>query len=259
MLDTDDLISYILMLWNKGEKMKLKALTLDFWDTIAPYPFTEEIFLERVEHSFRIFKNYDISMETSKMLMRSIYEHFEDIWHNEQRTPTTPEMFRFMEKLVSLELDKEHFDELVSYNEKLIPEKYFVLEEETAEAIRKLSGMYKLAIISDTGFEPGREIRNALLSHGLLDCFTYTVFSDETGYSKPDGRAFRLAAEKTGCGFSEMAHIGDREAKDISGAKSCGMKTILFTGLRDEDKKDTSADFTAGSWIEILKILGAEN
>jgi putative hydrolase of the HAD superfamily len=239
---------------NKGGTMDLRAVTVDFWDTIAYYPFTEEIFQERVEHSFRIFKNYDISLETSKMLMRSVYEHFEDIWHNEQRTPTTPEMFRFMEKMISFELDKEHFDELVSYNEKLIPEKYFLISKETRHAVREIASRYKIIIISDTGFEPGREIRNALDRNRLLECFTYGVFSDETGYSKPDQRAFRLAAEKAGCLTGEMIHIGDREAKDIAGAKSVGMRSILYTGLRPDDRDISTADFTVSSWKEILKI-----
>jgi putative hydrolase of the HAD superfamily len=240
---------------NKGGAMDLRAVAVDFWDTIAYYPFTEEIFHERVEHSFRIFKNYDISLETSKMLMKSIYEHFEDIWHNEQRTPTTPEMFRFMEKMISFELDKEHFDELVSYNEKLIPEKYFVISKETEQAVREISDKHKIVIISDTGFEPGREIRNALDRNGLLECFAYGIFSDETGYSKPDKRAFRLAAEKAGCSTGDMIHIGDREAKDIAGAKSVGMRSVLYTGLRADDRNISTADHIAGSWEEIVKII----
>ena len=52
-----------------------------------------------------------------------------------------------------------------------------------------------------------------------------------------------------------MIHIGDREAKDIEGARSAGMKSILFTGFRDDDLKGTKADFTASDWNEILSIL----
>ncbi|MBU4485715.1 MAG: HAD family hydrolase [Candidatus Delongbacteria bacterium] len=235
--------------------MKIKAVTLDFWDTIVFYPFTEEVFMERVEHAFGIFKNYDMSFETSTMLMRSIYERFEDIWHNEKRTPTTPESFKFVEKIIGYEFEREHFDELVSFNEKLITEKYFNLSGEISESIIKLSKKYKLIIISDTGFEPGREIRNALEKYNLLDCFHYGVFSDETGYSKPDRRAFEKASELAGCDFSEMIHIGDRESKDILGAKSVGMSAILFTGFRGDDRSDTTADFIAETWNDIVKIL----
>lgn len=235
--------------------MSFKTVTIDFWDTIAYYPFDDDIFRERVDHSFEIYKNYDISYETSFMLMRSVYEHFENLWHKELRTPTTSEMFRHIEKLISFELEKEHFDELVSYNETLVPLKYFRVIPEIREALRILSGKYNLVIISDTGFEPGREIRKALDRTGLLDCFKYGVFSDETGFSKPDIRAFEKAAEVTGTEFSRMIHIGDREAKDIKGARGAGMKSILYTGFRADDLSGTKADFTASAWDEILKIL----
>ncbi|HXK49392.1 MAG TPA: HAD family hydrolase [Clostridiales bacterium] len=235
--------------------MKIKAVTVDFWDTIAPYPFTEEIFQERVEHSSRIFGKYDITFDTSEKLMRSIYDHFEDIWHNHRRTPTTPEMFRHIEKLTGVEFDENDFSELVSYNESLITKKYFDLRPEIADSIRKLSEKYKMIIISDTGFEPGRELRKALEKNDLLDRFCYGVFSDETGFSKPDERAFKLASEKAGCRTEQMVHIGDREDKDIIGARSSGMHSILFTGFRNDDSELTTADFTANSWREVTDLI----
>lgn len=235
--------------------LNIKAVTVDFWDTIAPYPFTEEIFQERVEHSSRIFGKYDITFETSEKLMRSIYDHFEDIWHNHRRTPTTPEMFRHIEKIIGTAFDEQDFSELVSFNESLITEKYFDLRADIADSIRKLSEKYKIIIISDTGFEPGRELRKALDKNDLLDRFHYGVFSDETGYSKPDERAFRLASEKAGCRTDEMVHIGDREDKDILGARSSGMHSILFTGFRNDDREITTADFTADNWQEVTELI----
>lgn len=235
--------------------LNIKAVTVDFWDTIAPYPFTEEIFQERVEHSSRIFGKYDITFETSEKLMRSIYDHFEDIWHNHRRTPTTPEMFRHIEKIIGTAFDEQDFSELVSFNESLITEKYFDLRADVADSIRKLSEKYKIIIISDTGFEPGRELRKALDKNDLLDRFHYGVFSDETGYSKPDERAFRLASEKAGCRTDEMVHIGDREDKDILGARSSGMHSILFTGFRNDDAERTTAEFVAETWTELVDII----
>lgn len=235
--------------------LNIKAVTVDFWDTIVPYPFTEEIFQERVEHSSRIFGKYDLTLDTSEKLMRSIYDHFEDIWHNQRRTPTTPDMFRHIEKLTGIAFDERDFSELVSFNESLITEKYFDLSADIADSIRKLSEKYKIIIISDTGFEPGRELRKALDKNDLLDRFHYGVFSDETGYSKPDERAFRLASEKAGRRTDEMVHIGDREDKDILGARSSGMHSILFTGFRNDDRELTTADFTANNWQEVTELI----
>ena len=52
-----------------------------------------------------------------------------------------------------------------------------------------------------------------------------------------------------------MIHIGDREEKDIKGAKALGMSTILFTGFRDNYKAITTADVIASSWDEIKRML----
>ncbi|MFO7810882.1 MAG: HAD family hydrolase [Candidatus Delongbacteria bacterium] len=235
--------------------MAIKTVTVDFWDTIVQYPFTDTIFKMRVDHSFNIFKSYDITYDTAEKLMHSIYGYFEDLWHNKRLTPTAKEMFLFIQNLISLKLRKEHFEELVSYNETLITRDHFDLKPEIAAAIRSVSEKYNIVIISDTGFEPGREIKNSLKRHGLLELFKYCVFSDETGFSKPDKRAFELAAKVSGSDLSEMIHIGDREAKDIVGSRSAGMKSVLYTGFRDDDKNITTADYTAGSWQDVLNIL----
>ena len=39
-----------------------------------------------------------------------------------------------------------------------------------------------------------------------------------------------------------MVHIGDRDHNDIKGPQALGMKAVLFTGARDNDKNSTSAD-----------------
>jgi putative hydrolase of the HAD superfamily len=233
----------------------IKTITFDFWDTITKDPFTEEIFLERVEHAYNIFKKYNLTKEKSLDLMRSIYTHFEEIWRKEHRTPTTSEMFRNLEANAGVVFSEVHFEELVSYNENLVPEKYFTIDPTIIDSIKKLSKKYNLILISDTGFEPGKALRNAIKDIGLNDIFKYEVFSDETGYSKPDPRAFKLASEKSNTQFSNMVHIGDREEKDIKGAKSVGMQAILFTGFRDEDKDNTTADKIISSWDELMRFL----
>ncbi|NOR44370.1 MAG: HAD-IA family hydrolase [Candidatus Delongbacteria bacterium] len=233
----------------------IATITLDFWDTITKYPFTEEIFMERVGHAHDIFQVYGLSYDRTIELMRSIYIHFEEIWINEHRTPTTAEMFKNLEKNSGVKFSEEHFNELVIYNENLVPDKYFKIDTDIIKAIKELSQKYKIILISDTGFEPGKALRKAIAGTGLKDIFKYEVFSDETGYSKPDPRAFKLASDISKTEFSKMLHIGDREEKDIKGAKSLGMYSILYTGFRDSDKDNTTADRIVSSWDEIMELL----
>ena len=235
--------------------INIKTITLDFWDTITKYPFTEDIFMERVGYAHNIFQQYDLSLDRTIELMRSIYTHFEEIWMKEHRTPTTAEMFKNLEKNSGVKFSEEHFNELVTYNENLVPAKYFKIDTEIIKAIKELAQKYKIILISDTGFEPGEALRKAISSTGLKDIFKYEVFSDETGYSKPDKRAFELASRISETDLTDMIHIGDREEKDIKGAKSVGMHSILYTGFRDTDKEITTADHIVSSWDEILELL----
>ena len=53
---------------------------------------------------------------------------------------------------------------------------------------------------------------------------------------------FDSAASQMQVPLSEMAHIGDRDHNDVKGPQALGMKAILFTASRDQDKDRTSAE-----------------
>ena len=233
----------------------LKTITFDFWDTIFIYPDCPEILIERVDFTDNIFKKYGIEYQQTKKLVTSIYPFFDKIWHNEKRTPSTPEMMNYIISEAGIEINNDEFNSLVLFNETLIPGKNIEIIEGVKNTIIELSKKYKLAIISDTGFEPGRELRKLLQQFELKKYFDYEVFSNECGCSKPDIKTYQLAAQKTDTNLSQMLHIGDRENKDIKGAKAAGMKSILFAGSRDKDYNITTADYKIKRWNEINTIL----
>ena len=78
--------------------------------------------------------------------------------------------------------------------------------------------------------------------HGLLDHFGVFAFSDEVGHSKPHRSMFAHVAAELGVAVDEMLHIGDRDHNDIKGPQALGMKAVLFTASRDQDRDATSAD-----------------
>ena len=62
----------------------------------------------------------------------------------------------------------------------------------------------------------------------MLNFFDSTVFSDEVGSRKPDGRIFERAASELGTEPAKIVHIGDDPEADAWGAKRAGMKAILL-------------------------------
>lgn len=111
-----------------------------------------------------------------------------------------------------------------------------------ADALKELSERYKLCIVSDVIVTPGDGLRQVLEGHGLKHYFQGFAFSDEVGRSKPHPDMFQSAADQLGVEVAEMVHVGDRDHNDIKGPQALGMKAVLFTATRDDDKDSTSAD-----------------
>ena len=116
----------------------------------------------------------------------------------------------------------------------------------------RLAGLKLLSLDTDGVLTDGRlyygpdgealKVFNTLDGHGLKKFFQGFAFSDEVGYSKPHADMFLSAARQLGVDVEEMIHIGDRDHNDIKGAQALGMKAVLFTAARDDDKDTTSAD-----------------
>jgi len=122
------------------------------------------------------------------------------------------------------------------------------------EALEGLQGRYKLAVISDAIFSPGRALQELLQGEDLLGFFDALVFSDEAGCSKPDRRVFEIAAEKLGVPVPHLVHIGDRDHNDVKGAQAAGARAILFTAVKDRNQA-TSADAVCRCYEDLARII----
>jgi len=98
------------------------------------------------------------------------------------------------------------------------------------QGLSQLTADYKLALIVDTGFAPGRVLRELLRRHDLLDLFAFAYFSDEGAWSKPDRRVFAGVLEELAVDPAEAVHVGDSKRTDIAGAKAAGMLAVQVSG-----------------------------
>lgn len=91
-------------------------------------------------------------------------------------------------------------------------------------------------ILSNTGFIKGRMLRHSLAQLGWSQYFLFTIFSDETGHSKPHNLMFetvwnRVGAIKSYAGKIEkknILHFGDNPFADVGGAEKFGFSSALF-------------------------------
>jgi putative hydrolase of the HAD superfamily len=146
-------------------------------------------------------------------------------------------------------------DELVRLHEDMELAVRPDLAPNVAEALRRLEGRYRMGVISDTIFSPGRALRRLLADYDILKFFSAFVFSDEIGCAKPDPAVFDAAAKALGVRTCEIVHIGDRESKDIAGPHAVDARAILCTVVKDRGGDNTEADAICSDFADLPAIL----
>ena len=180
---------------------------------------------------------------------------FREVWYGQNVTWPVRTRLGILLQGLGRKLPENELAELVCLHEDMELEFKPDLLPGIGEALKSLQGKYKLAVISDAIFSPGRALRELLGHYGLLNYFDYFVFSDEVGYSKPDPRAFHAVAKNTGCALEEIVHLGDREAKDVDGPHAAGARAILVPIAKDRGGPNSKADAVCRDFRELPAIL----
>jgi len=86
------------------------------------------------------------------------------------------------------------------------------------------------------------------------DIFDSITTAEEVGARKPSPRIFNAALEKAGVEAKAAIMVGDSVERDIRGAKSMGMRTVLLDTRMVKDEI-AAADFVASDVPRLTKIL----
>ena len=86
----------------------------------------------------------------------------------------------------------------------------------------------------------------------IADYIQLKLTSLNVGYRKPNKKGFEIMLEKFNCKPEEILYVGD-EKKDIDGAKTVGIKSILIN--RDNQEKNFNQDYTISKLFEIIDII----
>jgi putative hydrolase of the HAD superfamily len=239
----------------------IKAVSFDFWNTM----FTEQPGGFKLYQSRRrerlaaaIHEHGDFTQEQLERACLLEAEAHHRIWREEHRTLATAERIGKILTHLEVSLPAAGMAELTADYEEGVLENPPVLIEGVREAVETLASRYRLGIISDVGFSPGRVLKVLLGRAGLLGLFDSMVFSDEAGCSKPSIKVFERTARSLAARPPEVVHIGDLEYTDIAGAKAAGFHAIRFTGVTPmaEDER-TRADRVTTDFAEVPRLIEA--
>ncbi len=216
--------------------MTIQAITFDFWQTL--YKSRAVDYRERtrrlqadLEQAGGKRLTYD-QVRTAVKKARNVWSH---TWITEQRTLDAGEWLAIMIAELELLVDPVELQKLQAGMETSILEGPPILMEEVPAVLEKLTGQYRLAVISDTGLTPGRMLRHILEQDNIIQYFSHLTFSDELGHSKPHPQSFISALDALNAKPAEAVHIGDLLRTDIAGAQGVGMRGVQYVGAGQDD------------------------
>ena len=243
----------------------IKALTFDLWDTLVADDSDEAErskrglrtkFAQRRHLLYEALSDVEpIEPDVVKLAFNIADAAFNRVWRSQFVTWTIAERIDVILKGLDRNLPVQVHDRLIDELEQMEVDIPPELITGCELALADLSRQYGLAIVSDAIVTPGRLLRKILEQHGVRKYFQAFAFSDEVGNSKPHRAMFASAADQLGVALDEIVHIGDREHNDIKGAHACGMKAVLFTATRDDDRHGSEADAVCDSYDDLPRII----
>ena len=230
----------------------LKVITFDLWDTVIrddsdePKRAARGLPPKREARRQIVWKVLDRDAALPREQLEVAYDAmeaaFQHVWHEQHVTWTVGERLDVLCTGLNRELPATTRDAVIAELEEMEVTVAPDPVEDMAQAIETLARRYRLGVVSDAIYTPGRCLRHWLEMHCLAHHFRAFAFSDEIGHSKPHHDMFAKIAHELEVEMHEMLHIGDRDPNDVKGPQALGMKAILFTGSRDRDRDATSAE-----------------
>jgi len=232
----------------------VKAVTFDFWNTIARVPPGAMTEARRRAVSLAC-EECEVEVEASRLAagLEEVGRSWERSWaagaHLHPREGAAMLVRTLGLEGAAGELVAEAFLEAGREAElELAPDVDTALEGLREREVR-------LGIVCDVGFTRGELLRGLLDREGMLGHFGGWAFSDEVGHYKPSPQIFEAALEQLGARPGEAVHVGDLRRTDVAGAAALGMGTVRYRGLNEEREGGAEADFVIDSHAELIAVL----
>jgi HAD superfamily hydrolase (TIGR01549 family) len=246
-------------------KRPIGAVTFDLWDCLfaddsdepkrtaagrPPKPVERrQLVHEYLNHHSPIHRTVvDLAYDVADAAYRKV-------WHDLHVTMSVSERLGVILDGLKRTLPEDEFAELVRIHEDMELEFRPDPAPGALEALQALHGKYKLAIISDTIFSPGKNLRKLLEGAGMLPYFDHFVFSDELGNSKPHPRVFESVGTAFNIDIKDIVHIGDRPHNDIGGPHFVGARGVLLTVVKDRPLDGHIPDAVCDDYTKLAEIL----
>lgn len=134
-------------------------------------------------------------------------------------------------------LDKYEIEEFTAFynlsEELFMQHKPILLDEKLPQMLELLQSEGKsMNILSNTAFIKGKSLKKILEYYEIEQFFSFQIYSDEAGVSKPNALIYQIAYDEivklNDLAKSEIIHVGDNRNSDYDGAKNFGFHAHLI-------------------------------
>lgn len=145
--------------------------------------------------------------------------------------------------------------DFIQYNGPMVNWPYVEIIPGVKDALCQIYKNYICCVASNAGASDSKMMSEALERVGIKIYFKEFFTSQELGAKKPDFKFFQEILSRLGLEPYQVIMVGNDYNKDIKPAKIVGMRTILYSEIKDTDTIPY-ADYTIGSMQELpLAIL----
>ncbi len=244
---------------------RVKVITFDLWDCLfiddsdepkrakAGLP-PKKVARREILHR-ELSKYGEIDRKIVEIAFDVVDSAFKKVWHDQFVTWTVSERLCVLLEGLNRNLPTNVFNEIVRCYENMEVEFMPDPVPGALEALEILASKYKLAVVSDAIFTPGRNLREILKSAGMYDFFSFFVFSDEIGFSKPHPAVFEAVGRHFEIDMKNLVHVGDRPHNDVIGPQSLGARAVLLTAVKERPLEGTCPDAICKSYSDLPKII----
>uniref|UniRef100_UPI00404901B3 HAD family hydrolase n=1 Tax=Flavobacterium sp. TaxID=239 RepID=UPI00404901B3 len=210
-----------------------KHISFDLWLTLIK---SHPEFKKSRNLLFKEFFAIDSSIEDVSATIR----HYDVLCNNiNEKTGLnldTFEIYYFILSALGVDINQIGLDTLQAFYQEteslFMTFKPDLIEPKTQLFLKQITEQGKtVSILSNTAFIKGSSLRKLMAFYELESYFSFQIFSDETGLSKPNYMIFQLVYDEikkiNSIAKNEVLHLGDNKIADYHGALQFGFDAIL--------------------------------
>jgi FMN phosphatase YigB (HAD superfamily) len=235
----------------------IRAVTFDFWNTIAVEPVPGSMGEARHAAVVEALEAHEVEVEPDRLAAHvdEVIRHRERAWTEGVHVSPAEGAGRFV---AALELEEAVAEAVADAFLGAGRGVELGLAPEIGPTVERLrADGHVLGIVCDAGFTGGAILRKFLAGEGLLEHFSGWGFSDEVGAYKPDPRIFEAALAALGAEPEEAVHVGDLRRTDIAGARGIGMRAVRYRGLADDPDPGPEGDFVLDDHRDLPELIAS--